>query len=94
MLVSQVEILSQADNEAEDEGSAQALYQVLREVTAKVGSLLGADRATIYLLNDDKTELWSLVAENEEGEFLDIQVRVGEGNCGSSGSDEESYSYC
>lgn len=82
LLVSQVEILSQADNEAEDEGSAQALYQVLREVTAKVGSLLGADRATIYLLNDDKTELWSLVAENEEGEFLDIQVRVGEGIAG------------
>jgi GAF domain-containing protein len=82
LLVSQVEILSQADNEAEDEGSAQALYQVFREVTAKVGSLLGADRATIYLLNDDKTELWSLVAENEEGEFLDIQVRVGEGIAG------------
>jgi len=82
LLVSQVEILSQADNEAEDEGSAQALYQVLREVTAKVGSLLGADRATIYLLNDEKTELWSLVAENEEGEFLDIQVRVGEGIAG------------
>src|ERR687885_1326652 len=82
LLVSQVEILSQADNEAEDEGSAQALYQVLREVTAKVGSLLGADRATIYLLNDEKTELWSLVAENEEGEFLDIKVRVGEGIAG------------
>ena len=85
LLVSQVEILSQADNEAEDQGSAQALYQVLREVTAKVGSLLGADRATIYLLNDEKTELWSLVAENEEGEFLDIQVRVGEGIAGQVG---------
>jgi GAF domain-containing protein len=82
LLVSQVEILSRVDNEAEEEGSAQALYEVLREVTAKVGSLLGADRATIYLLNDEKTELWSLVAENEEGEFLDIQVRVGEGIAG------------
>jgi GAF domain-containing protein len=82
LLVSQVEILSDANNESEEQGSAQALYQVLREVTAKVGSLLGADRATIYLLNDEKTELWSLVAENEEGEFLDIQVPVGEGIAG------------
>jgi GAF domain-containing protein len=82
LLVSQVEILSRVDNETEEQKSAQALYEVLREVTAKVGQLLGADRATIYLLNDEKTELWSLVAENEEGEFLDIQVRVGEGIAG------------
>ena len=82
LLVSQVDILSRVDNESEDQGSAQALYEVLREVTSKVGELLGADRATIFLLNEEKTELWSLVAENEEGEFLDIQVRVGEGIAG------------
>ena len=82
LLVSQVDILSRTDNEAEEQRSAQALYEVLRDVTSKVGELLGADRATIFLLNDEKTELWSLVAENEEGEFLDIQVRVGEGIAG------------
>ena len=82
LLVSQVEILSRVDNETEEQRSAQALYEVLREVTTKVGQLLGADRTTIFLLNDEKTELWSLVAENEEGEFLDIQVRVGEGIAG------------
>jgi GAF domain-containing protein len=82
LLLSQVDILSRADNEAEEQGSAQALYEVLRDVTSKIGDLLGADRTTIFLLNDEKTELWSLVAENEEGEFLDIQVRVGEGIAG------------
>lgn len=82
LLVSQVDILSRADNESEEQSSAQALYEVLRDVTSKVGELLGADRATIFLLNDEKTELWSLVAENEDGEFLDIQVRVGEGIAG------------
>lgn len=82
LLVSQVEILSKVDSETEDQGSAQALYEVLRDVTSKVGELLGADRATTFLLNEERTELWSLVAENEEGEFLDIQVRVGEGIAG------------
>ncbi|NER21542.1 MAG: GAF domain-containing protein [Symploca sp. SIO1C2] len=82
LLVSQVEILSKADNEVEDQGSAQALYEVLRDVTSKVGDLLSADRATIFLLNEERTELWSLVAENQEGEFLDIQVQVGEGIAG------------
>jgi len=55
---------------------------VLRDVTEKIGKLLGADRSTIFLLNEEKTELWSLVAQNEKGEFLDIQVRVGEGIAG------------
>jgi GAF domain-containing protein len=82
LLVSQVDILSRVDNESEEQSSAQALYEVLRDVTSKVGELLGADRATIFLLNDEKTELWSLVAENEDGEFLDIQVQVGEGIAG------------
>ena len=82
LLVSQVEILSKVDNETEDQGSAQALYEVLRDVTSKVGDLLSADRATIFLLNEERTELWSLVAENQEGEFLDIQVQVGEGIAG------------
>lgn len=82
LLVSQVDILSRVNDETEEQTSAQALYEVLRDVTSKVGELLGADRATIFLLNDEKTELWSLVAENEEGEFLDIQVRVGEGIAG------------
>ncbi|MBC6475974.1 MAG: GAF domain-containing protein [Hormoscilla sp. GM102CHS1] len=50
--------------------------------TEKIGKLLGADRSTIFLLNEEKTELWSLVAQNEKGEFLDIQVRVGEGIAG------------
>lgn len=82
LLVSQVDILARVNDETEEQSSAQALYEVLRDVTSKVGELLGADRATIFLLNDEKTELWSLVAENEEGEFLDIQVRVGEGIAG------------
>ena len=82
LLLSQVNILSQADND-ENQRSSQALYEVLRDVTSKIGDLVGADRATIFLINEDKTELWSLVAENDAGDFLDIQVRVGEGISGT-----------
>ncbi|MCT7983078.1 GAF domain-containing protein [Laspinema sp. A4] len=62
--------------------SEQTLYEVLRNITLQIGNLLHADRATIYLLNEDKNELWSVVAENETSDFLDIQVRVGEGIAG------------
>lgn len=82
LLISQVNILSNVDSDIEEQQSARTLYEVLRDVTAKVGAMVSADRASIFLLNDDRTELWSLVAENETGEFLDIQVRVGEGIVG------------
>ncbi|MBD3563495.1 GAF domain-containing protein, partial [Planktothrix sp. FACHB-1355] len=75
-------LVSQLGQIAEGKGSDRDLYEVLRHITLQIGDLLGADRATIYLLNEEKTELWSLVAENEGDEFLDIQLQVGEGVAG------------
>ncbi|MDY6785063.1 MAG: GAF domain-containing protein [Cyanobacteriota bacterium] len=89
LLISQVDILTQTEGDGEDGSVAQTLYEVLREVTAKVGDILGAERTTIFLLNDDKTELWSLVAQGENDEFLDIQVRVGEGIAGQVASSQQ-----
>lgn len=89
LLIAQVDILAQSDRDPEDTGVAQTLYEVLREVTAKVREILGADRTTIFLLNDDKTELWSLVAQGEGDEFLDIQVRVGEGIAGQVAASQQ-----
>ena len=62
---------------------------MLRYITLQIGNLLGADRATIYLINQEKTELWSVVAENQCGEFLDIQVRLGEGITGKVAQTKE-----
>jgi GAF domain-containing protein len=82
LLVSQVDILAQAELGNENTEAGQTLYDVLREVTATVSNILKADRTTIFLLNDEKTELWSLVAQGGGNEFLDIQVRIGEGIAG------------
>ncbi len=75
-------LVAQLANVAEGRGSDQTLYEVLRDITLQIGELLYAERTTIYLLNEERTELWSIVAENEGGEFLDIQVRLGEGIAG------------
>ena len=82
LLVTQIDILSRVENEADEQQSAQVLCEALREVTSSIGGLVGCDRTSIFLVNDEKTELWSLVAENETGEFLDIQVSIGEGIVG------------
>ncbi|MGF1513720.1 MAG: GAF domain-containing protein [Elainellaceae cyanobacterium] len=82
LLLSQVRILSSIDDDADDQASARILYETLRDVAAKVGALLSADRVSIFLVNQERTELCSLVAENDRGEFLDIQLQMGEGIAG------------
>ncbi len=82
LLISQVQILSSIDSEADDQASARILYKTLRDVAAKIGALLSADRVSIFLVSDEGSELCSLVAENDQGEFLDIQLQMGEGIAG------------
>ncbi|WP_017305129.1 GAF domain-containing protein [Spirulina subsalsa] len=79
---SQVDIIRQIEQGNDDQEVTQPLYEVLRDVTTNVGELVGSDRTSIFLLNEEKTELWSLVAEDESGHFLDIHVRMGEGITG------------
>ncbi|WP_204102984.1 MULTISPECIES: GAF domain-containing protein [Spirulina sp. CCY15215] len=83
LLQKQGEILTKIESgDADEQTVGQPLYETLRDLTGKVGELVGADRTSIFLLNDEKTELWSLVAEDESGQFLDIHVRVGQGIAG------------
>ncbi|WP_323251950.1 GAF domain-containing protein [Spirulina sp. CCNP1310] len=83
LLTSQSNIIAQIENGQDKVNANQLIHEVLREVTGKIGELVGADRTSIFLLNDEQTELWSLVAEDATGQLLDIRVRVGEGIAGS-----------
>lgn len=82
LLASQSEIVAQIDDGNTQVDVNRAVHDVLREVTSKVGHLVSADRTSVFLLNDEQTELWSLVAEDETGKLLDIRVRVGQGIAG------------
>ncbi len=82
LYTSQAEIVARIEDGQDVQDATKPLYEVLRDVTARVGYMVGADRTTIFLLNDERTELWSLVAESETGELLDIRVRVGDGIAG------------
>src|SRR5688572_11916569 len=56
------------------------LDQLLGLIMEKVTILMEADRSTLYLLSDDRKELWSKVVQG--GELLEIRLRVGEGIAG------------
>jgi len=56
------------------------LEQVLEAFTLKIAGLLGADRATLFLLDEERGELWSKVAAGAEGV---IRIPRGSGIAGA-----------
>jgi len=58
------------------------LEQILEAFTLKIGQILHADRTTIFMVDWDKQELWSKIAQGEGEGRLEIRVPVGKGIAG------------
>jgi len=58
------------------------LDQVLEAFTFKVGQILGADRATLFLVDEARGELWSKVAQSDGTGPLEIRVPLDAGIVG------------
>jgi len=75
----------------ESEGFDDILDATLRSMTIKMGKSLRADRTTIFLLDEEKNELWSILAEDEtEGEgSLEIRLPADKGIVGEVASSKQ-----
>jgi adenylate cyclase len=73
-----LEVVNQTLSILDDALSSQRfdaiLNEMLRSITLKTGELLNADRATIFILDEEKDELWSIVAQDESGHNLELRV--------------------
>ncbi|WP_445173300.1 GAF domain-containing protein [Microcoleus sp.] len=49
-------------------------YEKWEKITLKIGELLNADRATIFLFDEEPNELWAIVAKDENGKSLEIRI--------------------
>ncbi|MGF1522968.1 MAG: GAF domain-containing protein [Leptolyngbyaceae cyanobacterium] len=58
------------------------LEQILEAFTLKIGQILQADRTTIFMVDRDKQELWSKIAQGNGEERLEIRVPIGKGIAG------------
>ncbi|MGD1906720.1 MAG: GAF domain-containing protein [Leptolyngbyaceae cyanobacterium] len=58
------------------------LEQILEAFTLKIGQILHADRTTIFMVDWDKQELWSKIAQGDGEGRLEIRVPVGKGIAG------------
>ncbi|MEC4864890.1 MAG: GAF domain-containing protein [Jaaginema sp. PMC 1078.18] len=74
--------LSMLDNLLDSQGFDAILDEMLRSITLKTGELLNADRTTIYLVDDDQDELWSIVAKGDDGKPIEIRIPIGQGIAG------------
>ena len=65
-----------------DDAFESMLEQLLQSCTVKIGQLLDADRATLFLVDPDRGELWSQVAQHDDERPLEIRLPIGEGIAG------------
>lgn len=61
-------------------GSTLDLTELLALVVNRVSQVVDADRSTLYLLDEETSELWSKVAQGEQ--VVEIRLRLGEGLAG------------
>ncbi|AOY79555.1 GAF domain-containing protein [Moorena producens JHB] len=62
--------LSMLDALLENQDFEKVLQEILNAITLKTAELMNADRVTIFFLDEDKNELWSVVAKGEGNNTL------------------------
>ena len=72
----------QAMELANTDAFESALEQVIEAFTLKVGDVLEADRVTLFLVDEERGELWSKVARGEGERALDIRIPLASGIAG------------
>jgi adenylate cyclase len=66
--------LSMLDSLMDAQGFDAILDEMLRSITAKTGELLNADRTTIFVKDEERNQLWSIVAKDKGGGSLEIRI--------------------
>jgi adenylate cyclase len=74
-----LQIVHQTLSMLDSQGFEKILQEMLHSITLKTGELLGADRTTIFLLDEEKQELWSIVAAAEGDRSLEIRIPANKG---------------
>ncbi|MDJ0800932.1 MAG: GAF domain-containing protein [Calothrix sp. MO_167.B12] len=77
-----LQIVNQTLSMLDSQGFESILQEMLQSITLKTGELLGADRTTIFLLDEDKQQLWSIVAGGEADRSIEIRIPADKGIAG------------
>ncbi len=81
--------LTMLDNILDSQGFDAILDEMLRSITLKTGELLNADRTTIWLLDEERDQIWSIVAKGEDGKPLELRLPKGAGISGECATEKK-----
>ncbi len=77
-----LQVVNQTLSMLDYQGFETILQEMLHSITLKTGELLGADRTTIFLLDEEQQELWSILAEGKSKRPLEIRIPANKGIAG------------
>jgi adenylate cyclase len=77
-----LQIVNQTLSMLDMQGFDTILEEMLNSITAKTGELLNADRTTIFLLDEEKHELYTTIASGENGRTMEIRFPADQGIAG------------
>ncbi len=72
----------QAIDMINNEALETMLEQILEAFTLKIGQILQADRTTIFLVDTEREQLWSKIAQGKGEESLEIRIPLNAGIAG------------
>jgi adenylate cyclase len=81
-----LQVVNQTLSMLDYQGFETILQEMLHSITHKTGELLGADRTTIFLLDEEQQELWSILAEGKNKRPLEIRIPADKGIAGEVAS--------
>ncbi|MFM6157790.1 MAG: GAF domain-containing protein, partial [Sphaerospermopsis kisseleviana] len=81
-----LQVVNQTLSMLDYQGFETILQEMLHSITLKTGELLGADRTTIFLLDEEQQELWSILAKGKNERPLEIRIPANKGIAGEVAS--------
>ena len=57
--------------------------EIVQTFSFKIGKILGADRSTLFIVDQNARQLWSKVASGDNGESIEIRLPFGKGLAGT-----------
>ncbi|MDY6784537.1 MAG: GAF domain-containing protein [Cyanobacteriota bacterium] len=83
------EVLGRASISEIDEQNRQ-LIEKIKLITRPAAESLHANRGIVFFLNEEKTQLWSPILNDEQGESLEtVQIAIGEGLAGEAAQSQK-----
>ncbi|MBW4522207.1 MAG: GAF domain-containing protein [Scytolyngbya sp. HA4215-MV1] len=74
LVVSQEQRLLSMLNVMEGRDFADILHEILGSITIRMGELLSVDRTTIFFIDEEKNDIWSIIAHHDNHRYPDIQI--------------------